>query len=90
MSALQRNYQIVANAFPAIGAKFKLFWGSQDFTDLIHDLINDTRGDARKGFPIEVVSAFLELETLHNNVFPKFSERSKNPRTLNYRHLLED
>lgn len=90
VSALQRNYQIVADAFPAIGAKFKLFWGSQDFTDLVHDLIHSTRDETRKGFPVEVMTAFMDLEDLHNKVFPKFSQRSINPKSLNYRHLIED
>jgi hypothetical protein len=85
MTALQKNFQIVADGYPEIGVKIKLFWGSQEFTDLMHELLNDTRGHLRVGFPCNVVKSFLILQELHDRVFPKFSEKSYAPKSLSHR-----
>jgi hypothetical protein len=85
MSELQDTYQIVADAYPDIGKKIKLFWGNQEFTDLMYDLLNNTRGHLRDGFPFDVVTAFLKLQELHNRVFPQFAERSLTAKVLIHR-----
>lgn len=51
MSALQENYQLVLEAYPEIAKKIKIFWGNQEFTDLIDELLTNTRGHQREGFP---------------------------------------
>ena len=71
------SYKVVADAYPDIGKKIQLFWGHQEFSDLAHVLLNDTRDHSRKGFPAHVVAAMLELQALHNKVFPQFAEVSE-------------
>ncbi len=85
MSVLQKNYQIIATAFPPIGEKIKLFWGHQDFTDLMQDLLYNTRGHSRMGFTLDVAAALLELQDLHDRTFPKFKQVSLNARALSHR-----
>ena len=85
MSALQDNYQVIVETYPDIAKKVKLFWGNQEFTDLLHDLLYNTRGNARDGFPLHVMTAFLELQEIHNKVFPQFAEKSPAGRVLSHR-----
>lgn len=68
----RRNYylEIVGAAFPELKVKLGLFWGNQEFIDLMHDLQHDTRGNTRKGFPLDVLDALYELEQLHYDAFP--------------------
>ncbi len=90
MSDLQDNFNVVLNAFPSIAKKIKLFWGYQDFTDLMQDLLYNTRDHSRAGFPLAVATALFELQTLHDRTFPQLSEKSSNERTLSYRPLALD
>ena len=85
MSILQDRYQIVADAYPDIAKKIKVFWGYQEFTDLMHDLLQNTRSHSRVGFPFHVVTAFLELQELHNRIFPAHAEKSNSTPVLSYR-----
>ena len=85
MSALQENFSVVLGAYPGIAEKLKLFWGHQEFTDLLDDLLNNTRDHQRAGFPAEVSVALWELQELHDKVFPKFAEKKGIGWTLNYR-----
>jgi len=85
MSLLQENYQVIEDSYPEIGRKIKLFWGNQEFTDLMHELLTDTRGHVRTGFPCAVVNSFLKLQELHNTVFPQFSEKSPVRKVLSHR-----
>ncbi len=85
MSLLQENYQVIEDAYPELGRKVKLFWGNQEFTDLMHELLTDTRGHARAGFPRPVVNSFLKLQGLHNRVFSQFSEKSHATKVLSHR-----
>ena len=85
MSALQDNYQLVLEAYPEIARKIKFFWGNQEFTDLMDELLTNTRGHQREGFPLRVVASFITLQQLHDQVFPAFSERSYAPKVLSHR-----
>jgi len=71
------SYKVVADSYPDIGKKIQLFWGHQEFSDFAHVLLHDTRDHSRKGFPAEVVAALVDLQTLHNKVFPQFAEVSE-------------
>ena len=51
----------------------------------MEDLLHNTRDGSRAGFPFKVVAAFLELQELHNKVFPKFREKSFKDRSLSHR-----
>jgi hypothetical protein len=85
MSVLQENYQRVADAYPDIARKIKCFWGNQEFTDLMVDLLTNTRDHQRVGFPLPVVASFIQLQQLHDQVFPKYAERSYAPKVLSHR-----
>ena len=85
MSDLQKNFNVVADSFPSIAKKIKLFWGHQEFTDLMHDLLNNTRDHSRAGFPLDVTAALLELQERHDRLFPQFAETSVNVRMLSHR-----
>ena len=85
MGALQENYQVVAGKFPKIGMRIKLIWGTQEFTDLVHQLLNDTRDNGREGFPKEVVLALLKMQELHDQVFPSMAEPAYEAKVSAYR-----
>lgn len=85
MSILQENYQFVVETYPDIAKKIKLHWGCQEFTDLMHELLNETRGHGREGFPAQVVDSFLTLQQLHDQVFPSMSEPTYGARASAYK-----
>lgn len=85
MSEVKQSFRVVLDAYPAIAEKIKLFWGEQEFTDLVHNLINDTRDGSRKGFSFEVTSALLTLQHWHDHYFPKYCVRTRKEWALNGR-----
>jgi hypothetical protein len=85
MSEVRQSFRIILDAYPAIAEKIKLFWGEQEFTDLVHDLINDTRDGARKGFSFEVSAALITLQHWHDHHFPKHAQRTRKEWSLNGR-----
>lgn len=85
MNEVRTSYKTIADAYPGIAAKLKLFWGEQEFTDFVHDLINDTREHSRQGFPLAVTSALITLQYWHDHQFPQFAERTGNAWSLNFR-----
>lgn len=84
MSVFQKNYQVVVQTYPDIAKRFKMLWGSQAFTDFMHELLNDTRDHGREGFPKEVVVSFLKLQEVHDHLFPSMSETSYGARAAAY------
>ena len=85
LNELQRNFDVVLAAYPLIAKKIKLFWGHQEFTALLDDLLTNTRGHERAGFPKEVSIALWELKQRHDHVFPKLAEHKGIEWQLNYR-----
>jgi hypothetical protein len=85
MSLLQENYDVIVEAYPDIAKKIKFFWGNREFTDLIDELLNDTRDHAREGFPKKVVNSLLTLQALHDQTFPALSEKSYGAKALSHR-----
>jgi hypothetical protein len=85
VNQIQQTFNVIAEAFPSIARKIKLFWGHQEFTDLLHDLIHSTRDHSRTGFSLQVTSALLDMQEWHDRRFPQFSIRSANARTVNHR-----
>jgi hypothetical protein len=71
MNRREHYLGIVKAAFPELAEKLRLFWGNQEFVDLIHELLHDTRGNTRKGFPINVLNALCELEEVHLETHPQ-------------------
>jgi hypothetical protein len=62
-SQLDANPHFISinEAFPHIGTKLKACWGHQAFIEYIHNLIHDTRGNTRSGFPLNVLLALQSL-----------------------------
>jgi hypothetical protein len=72
------DFKLVNEAFPAIGAKLKLFWGHPEFNELMDELLVYKRGAPRDGFPSGVLFALSTLESLHLVAHPKLRRKSTN------------
>jgi hypothetical protein len=57
-------WPIIESRFPRIAATIREQWGKRSLDDYFSGLVIDRRGD-RKGFPMEVLSAIMELARLH-------------------------
>lgn len=55
-------------AFPAILKKISMLWGTRELDKLIQDLILDSRGGARQGFPMETAHELLFLAECNKHV----------------------
>ena len=64
------DFKLVNQAFPAIGAKLRLFWGHPEFQELMDELLVYKRGAPREGFPSDVLFALSTLESLHAMAHP--------------------
>ena len=64
------DYLDVRRRFPHIGKMIKLHWGHASFDKMMFDLMNDTRGGTRQGFPVEIGAALLRLSSQHTRDFP--------------------
>ena len=64
------NYIIINNQFPRIGKGLEIRWGTADFEPYVNDLLNDTKGHTRQGFPKDVGAALQSLLLLHHRLFP--------------------
>ena len=65
------QFNAINDAFPHIGNRLKLYWGHQEFFSYLHNLLNDTRGGTRKGFPAEVLLALQSLSDEHDEAYPR-------------------
>ncbi len=70
------DFKLVNEAFPAIGAKLKLFWGNPEFQELMDELLVYKRGAPREGFPSNVLFALSTLESLHAMAHPKLVKKT--------------
>jgi hypothetical protein len=85
MSEVKQSLKVIADSYPEIARKIKLFWGAQEFTNLVCDLIYDTRGATRNGFAAEVITSLMTLKHWHDWHFPQFSSPKANNWKLNSR-----
>ena len=85
MSDFQKNFKVVADAYPVIAEKIKLFWGYQEFTNLVNDLLHNTRDKSRGGFPMHVTAALFELQERHDKRFPELAQKTVSDQNLGYR-----
>ncbi|MEO8542680.1 MAG: hypothetical protein ABI434_03815 [Burkholderiaceae bacterium] len=67
------DYQVVNTSFPHIGRKIAEQWGQPEFNRLIHQLLRDTRGGGREGFPAQVTLALVGLESQHQRDYPQLT-----------------
>lgn len=64
------NFKLVNSAHRHIGKRLEVYWGSQEFVSYVRNLLYDTRGDSRKGFPMAVLVALQKLSDEHEQAFP--------------------
>ena len=57
-------WPIIERAFPRIAATIRDQWGKRALDDYLSKLVVDDRG-TRQGFPLEVLSAIMEVARLH-------------------------
>lgn len=57
-------WPIIERAFPRIAATIRKDWGKRALDDYFSKLVVDERG-SRQGFPLEVLSAIMEVARLH-------------------------
>ena len=68
---LNTNLLIIHPQFPHVAKAIELFWGYKEFPEYINKVLSDNKG-TRKGFPIDVVSSLIILQSLHDQIFPEF------------------
>ena len=64
------DFKVIDQAFPRIGSKIKLYWGQRQFATYMNELLHDTRGGKRRGFPRDVLTALGNLFDQHNKAYP--------------------
>ena len=71
-SSLDQNesFQTIAARFPRIAKRLRLAWGSKEFRRYVDELLNDTRGGKRQGFPPEVLFALYKVVEEHDRQNP--------------------
>lgn len=55
----------IENNYPRVLEKIHQLWGTPELDPYLNDLIMDSRGGQRQGFPPEVASEILRLSSLH-------------------------
>ena len=61
-------WPIIERGFPRIAEKIREMWGKRALDDYFAKLVVDERG-SRQGFPLEVLSAILEVARLHSGQY---------------------
>ncbi len=64
------SYELLVNKFPHVAKKISFLWGHQEFYLMFNELMHDTRGGTRQGFPLDAGSALLKLHLKHAQLFP--------------------
>jgi len=89
----------LARQYPSILKKIVDLWSSKDIDSYFSELILDTRGDQRQGFPPEVAEEILRLsvintryhESLKPHAWSKVNEKDKSELVnLGYKYSLQD
>jgi len=52
--------------YPKISNLIDAAWNEPDFDSLVNNLLMDSRGGTRQGFPMEITNAIFDLIKLHN------------------------
>ena len=64
------NFSVIYQAFPHIGNRLQAYWGCQELVSYLRNLIHDTRGETRQGFPWDVLVALQSLLDEHFQTYP--------------------
>lgn len=78
------DYKIIEARFPKIAWGIELRWGTNDLVMYIKDLLADTRGHTRLGFPKEVATSLTKLLLTHLKDFPNLDEPPDSVWQINY------
>jgi len=68
------DYEILNDKFQRLGEKVLTTWGTRECRRMLLNLINDSRGGTRSGFPPEVAAAITRLLLAHDEKFPHFDD----------------
>ena len=72
----EEDFRLVAEAFPKIGEKLTLLWGSSGLGTFLDELEQEKAGKQRVGFPADVLTALINLGSAHEKAFPHLNVRS--------------
>jgi len=78
----EKDFKVVAEAFPKIGEKLKLLWGSPEFSAFLDELEQEKTGKQRLGFPADVLVALINLGSAHEKEFTHLNVRSPTDRAV--------
>ena len=67
---LNSNLLLIHAQFPHVGRAIEMFWGYKEFPLYVNKLLSDNKG-TRKGFPFDILSALITLQSLHDQLFPE-------------------
>jgi hypothetical protein len=70
--ALASCYVLIKEKFPKVAEQIALKWGTVGLQDYLGKIIFDERG-GRQGFPMEIVSALMQLHEYHSTLLPQVS-----------------
>ena len=72
---LNENLLLLHEKFPRIGKALEFLWGDKAFPDFASRLVADGRSD-RQGFPIDVMTAIIQLTELHDQLYPEYAKQT--------------
>lgn len=72
-------FLILKQHFPKLAMGVEIRWGTVDLEPYIMDLLNDTRGHTRKGFPTMIAEALNSLLLVHGQLYPEKSTQCSDP-----------
>lgn len=65
---LNPSFNVLNERYPHIASKLLDFCGNPAFDDFTIDLLNDTRGGARQGFPDDIGVALMRINRYHDEL----------------------
>jgi hypothetical protein len=75
MLEANKDFQAVNTAFPHIGQRLRAAWGKPLFRAVMDELLHDTRGGTRRGFPMGILLALQNLNETHKRLHPDLHPR---------------
>jgi hypothetical protein len=70
------HFKVIDAAFPRIALKLEMFFGQPRFVALMNELKINNRTVPRAGFPLPVLMALDELDTLHGATYPHLQQQN--------------
>jgi hypothetical protein len=64
------NFLVIEQKFSRIAVGIKIRWGTADLEPYISELLNDTKGHTRQGFPKDIFDSLQALLLTHHKEFP--------------------